>query len=152
MSAKQNDCENCIHHEVCDLWRDQERQDAGCFFLGDCELFESVKPLTAQERAELQFYRSSELAPWQVRAMIETVREQKKLLAGYQNDRVTADIRCTDVIAYLNDELSGKLDYADYSNLFDQISSITDWENETYGGSNKQYMKRHGEGADGTPE
>lgn len=39
-----NDCENCIHKKVCDLWREQERQDAGCFFLNDCELFESAKP------------------------------------------------------------------------------------------------------------
>lgn len=139
-----NKCENCIHKAVCGLWCEQERQDASCFFPNDCELFESMKPLTAQERAELQFYHSSELAPWQVRAMLETVREQKKLLVGYQNDRVTADIRCTDTLAYLNDELSGQLDYADYSTLFDQISAITDWENETYGGSNKQYMKKGG--------
>lgn len=143
-----NDCENCIHKKVCDLWHEQERQDAGCFFLDDCELFESVMPLTAQERAELQFYRGSELAPWQVRAMRETVNEQKKILVGYENDRVNADIKCTDTIAYLNDELFHKLDYADYSNLFDQISGITDWENEAYGGSNKQYMKKGGN-ADG---
>lgn len=138
------DCENCIHREICKLWRAQERQDAGCFFPDDCELFESVKPLTAQEQAELQFYRSSELAPWQVRAMMDTVREQKKILVGYENDRVNADIKCTDAIAYLNDELFQKLDYADYSELFDQISGITDWENEAYGGSNKQYMKKGG--------
>ena len=49
-----------------------------------------------------------------------------------------------DTIASLNDELFHKLDYADYSNLFDQISGITDWENEIYGGSNKQYMKKGG--------
>ncbi len=42
-----NDCESCIHKKVCDLWHEQERQDAGCFFLDDCELFESVRPLTA---------------------------------------------------------------------------------------------------------
>ena len=139
-----NDCANCIHKKVCDLWREQERQDAGCFFLDDCELFESVKPLAAQERAELQFYRCSELTPWQVRAMRETVSEQKKILVGYANDRVNADSTCTDVIAYLNDELFQKLDYADYSSLFDQIAGITDWENEAYGGSNKQYMKKGG--------
>lgn len=143
-----NDCENCIHREVCKLWRAQECQNAGSFFPDDCELFESVKPLTAQEQAELQFYRSSELAPWQVRAMLDTVREQKKILVGYENDRVNADIKCTDTIAYLNDELFQKLDYDDYSELFDQISSITDWENEAYGGSNKQYMKKGGS-ADG---
>ena len=74
--------------------------------------------------------------------MLETVNEQKKILVGYENDRVNADIKCTDAITYLNDELFHKLDYADYSNLFDQISGITDWENEAYGGSNKQYMKK----------
>ena len=143
-----NNCENCIHRKVCDLWYEQERQDANCFFVDDCELFESVKPITAQEQAELQFYRSSELAPWQVRAMLDTVREQKKILVGSENDRVNADIRCTDAIAYLNDKMFQKLDYDDYSELFDQISSITDWENEAYGGSNKQYMKKGGS-ADG---
>lgn len=138
------ECESCIHQKVCDLWREQEREDASCFFNADCELFESTEPLAAQERAELQFYRGSELAPWQVRAMRETVSEQKKVLAGYENDRVNADIKCTDAIAYLNDELFHKLDYADYSNLFEQIAGITDWENEAYGGSNKQYMKKGG--------
>lgn len=137
-----DDCKCCIHQKVCELWRKQECQDAGCFFDDDCELFESVRPLTAQERAELQFYRGSELAPWQVWTMRDTICEQKKILAGYENDRVNADIKCTDTIAYLNDELFQKLDYADYSELFDQISSITDWENEVYGGSNKQYMKK----------
>lgn len=138
------ECESCTHQKVCELWREQEREDASCFFNADCELFESTEPLAAQERAELQFYRGSELAPWQVRAMRETVGEQKKVLAGYENDRVNADIKCTDTLAYLNDELFHKLDYADYSNLFDQISGITDWENEAYGGSNKQYMKKGG--------
>lgn len=42
-----NDCESCIHKKVCDLWHEQERQDAGCFFLDDCELFESVRPRQA---------------------------------------------------------------------------------------------------------
>lgn len=140
-----SNCANCVHRKVCDLWRKQERQDAGCFIPDDCELFESVKPLTAQEQAELRFYRSSKLTPWQVRAMQETVNEQKKILVGYKNDRVNADIKCTDTIAYLNDELFQKLDYADYSNLFDQISGITDWENEAYGGSNKQCMKKGGD-------
>lgn len=137
-----SNCENCIHKKVCGLWREKERQDAGCFIPDDCELFESVKPLTAQEQAELQFYRSSELAPWQVQAMLDTFHEQKKILVGYENDRVNADIKCTDTIEYLNDELFQKLDYADYSELFDQISGITDWENEAYGGSNKEYMKK----------
>ena len=40
-----DDCENCIHKKVCDLWRKQELQYAGCFFLDGCELFESAKPL-----------------------------------------------------------------------------------------------------------
>lgn len=122
-----DDCKCCIHNEVCELWRKQECQDAGCFYPDDCELFESVKPLTAQERVELQFYRVSELTPWQVRAMRNTIREQEEVLAGYENDRVNTDIKCTDTIAYLNDELFHKLDYAEYSNLFDQISGITDW-------------------------
>lgn len=136
-----DDCKCCIHQKVCELWRKQECQDAGCFFDDDCELFESVKPLTAQERVELQFYRISELTPWQVRAMRDTIREQKEVLAGYEKDRVNADIKCTDTIAYLNDELFHELDYAAYSNLFERISGITDWENEAYGGSNKITMK-----------
>lgn len=143
-----NDCESCIHKKVCDLWVEQERQNAECFFPDSCGLFESIEPLAAQERAELHLYRSTELVPWQVRAMRDTIREQKKILAGYENDRVDADVKCTDTLAYLNDELFHKLDYADYSNLFDQISGITDWENEAYGGSNKQYMKKGGN-ADG---
>lgn len=40
-----DDCENCIHKKVCDLWRKQELQDAGCFFIDGCELFESAKSL-----------------------------------------------------------------------------------------------------------
>ena len=35
------DCENCIHKKVCELWRSQERQDASCFSLDGCDLFES---------------------------------------------------------------------------------------------------------------
>lgn len=139
-----NSCENCIHEKVCYPWHDQERKGAGCFYHDVCKLFESVKPLEAQERAELQFYRSSGLASWQVSAMRESIAELKKILVGYENDRVNADIKCTDTIAYLNDELSRKLDYSDYSNLFDQISGITAWENEAYGGSDKQYMKKGG--------
>ena len=139
-----NNCENCIHRKVCDLWMEQERQNAECFFADSCGLFESIEPLAAQERAELHLYRSTELVPCQVRAMRDTIREQKKILAGYENDRVDADVKCTDALAYLNDELFQKLDYADYSELFDQISGITDWENEIYGGSNKQYMKKGG--------
>ena len=137
-----NSCENCIHKKVCYLWHDQERKGTGCFYRNVCELFESAKPLDAQERAELQLYRSAGLAPWQVSAMRESIAELKKINVGYENDRVNADIKCTDTIAYLNDELSRKLDYSDYSNLFDQISGITAWENEAYGGSDKQYMKK----------
>ena len=136
------DCENCIHNAVCDLWTKQESQRAECFFVGSCELYETCKTLDAKERAELQFYRSTELAPWQVQAMQEFFRTQKKILVGYENDRVNADMRCADTIAYLNDELFQKLDYADYSNLFDQISGITSWENEAYGGSDKEHMKK----------
>ena len=47
-----NDCESCIHKKVCDLWHEQERQDAGCFFLDDCELFESVRYPRLRELAE----------------------------------------------------------------------------------------------------
>lgn len=47
-----NDCESCIHKKVCDLWHEQERQDAGCFFLDDCELFESVRYTRLRELAE----------------------------------------------------------------------------------------------------
>lgn len=138
------DCDTCIHKAVCDLWQKQESQNAECFFPDSCGLYETCKPLDANERAELQFYRSTKLTPWQVRAMQDAFQDQKKILVGYENDRVNADIKCTDTIAYLNDELFQKLDYADYSELFDQISSITDWENEIYGGSNKQYMKKGG--------
>ncbi len=101
-----------------------------------------VELLSTQERAELQLYRNSGLAPWQVRAMRETVREQKKILDRYQGDRVNADIRCGEVIAYLNHEIFPKMDYADYCAIFDRIVSITDWENEVYGGSNKKYMRK----------
>lgn len=136
------DCDTCIHKAVCDLWQKQESQNAECFFPDSCGLYETCKPLDANERAELQFYRSTKLTPWQVRAMQDAFQNQKEILVGYENDRVNADIKCTDTIAYLNDELFQKLNYAEYSSLFDQISGITEWENMTYGGSNKQYMKK----------
>lgn len=72
-----NDCENCIHKKVCDLWHEQERQDAGCFFLDDCELFESVRPLTAQERAELQFYRGSDLSREEAERALQEMEGKK---------------------------------------------------------------------------
>lgn len=30
------DCKKCIHDPVCQLWRDQEKQDASCFAEEEC--------------------------------------------------------------------------------------------------------------------
>ena len=34
------DCKMCVHEKVCDLWLQQERQDASCFCLDGCDYFE----------------------------------------------------------------------------------------------------------------
>lgn len=36
-------CLICIHKPVCDLWRENECQDASCFSLGSCDCYETGK-------------------------------------------------------------------------------------------------------------
>lgn len=43
------DCENCIHKKVCELWREQERQDASSFSIDGCDFFESKEELHAMK-------------------------------------------------------------------------------------------------------
>lgn len=38
--ARAIDCKTCVHEKVCDLWVQQERQDASCFCLDGCDYFE----------------------------------------------------------------------------------------------------------------
>lgn len=132
-----NDCQSCIHKSVCDQCR-----GTGCLFMEDCNLYESVKPLPTNERAELQMYRNTELAPWQVRAMKDTVSLQKDTIERFQKDRVRSDVACEDAIAYLNDEVFPQVSYDVYCWMFDRITAITDWMGEQYGWSNKEYMRK----------
>lgn len=52
------DCKMCVHEKVCDLWLQQERQDASCFCLDGCDYFEPTltqpnEPLTLEELREM---------------------------------------------------------------------------------------------------
>ena len=38
--ARAIDCKTCLHEKVCDLWMQQERQDASCFCQDGCDYFE----------------------------------------------------------------------------------------------------------------
>lgn len=37
------DCKKCVHNPVCELWRQQEAQDASSLQLNGCDLFENIE-------------------------------------------------------------------------------------------------------------
>ena len=52
--ARAIDCKTCLHEKVCDLWMQQERQDASCFCQDGCDYFAPTltppnEPLTWEE-------------------------------------------------------------------------------------------------------
>ena len=45
-----SDCRKCIHKPVCDLWYEQECQNASCCFLDGCELYDNGGWISVDDR------------------------------------------------------------------------------------------------------
>lgn len=46
------DCKKCIHDPICQLWRDQEKQDASCYVEEEC--FMGVKEVLNWAKVSLE--------------------------------------------------------------------------------------------------
>lgn len=66
------DCKKCIHDPICQLWRDQEKQDASCYVEEEC--FMGVKEVLNWAKVSLE-NRKKEL----LKEKEELKREKKKL-------------------------------------------------------------------------
>lgn len=69
------DCKKCIHDPICQLWRDQEKQDASCYVEEEC--FMGVKEVLNWAKVSLES-RKKEL----LKEKEELKREKKKLRKG----------------------------------------------------------------------
>lgn len=69
---KEMNCKKCIHDLICQLWRDQEKQDASCYVEEAC--FMGVKEVLNWAKVSLE-NRKKEL----LKEKEELKREKKKL-------------------------------------------------------------------------
>lgn len=98
--------------------------------------------MNEKDRVLLQQYKNTGLQPWQVEGAKTSIENLKKILDGYQADRVESDEKAAAAIEYVNEEVFSQVDYSTYRCLVDLIADITDYKHDEYGRSDKEHMKK----------